>query len=186
MDLTKITNRDMIGAFLTEHFPNGLGVEVGCLNGVNARNMVSTWNCRLMYLVDTWGTHIPELYRERTDWTNFLECKRECEILAKDYPGRVKLHQGKSLDCVGVYPDESFEFIYLDGAHDYHSVIADCVAWWPKLKKGGLLGMHDANYNDTVWPAYNEVKRAIESWMPFMSLEPHITHECSSAWVEKK
>lgn len=32
-----------------------------------------------------------------------------------------------------------FDVIYLDGAHDYASVIADCRAWWP-LTRGVIMG----------------------------------------------
>lgn len=33
----------------------------------------------------------------------------------------------------------AFDLIYLDGAHDYASVIRDCRAWWP-LVRGVLMG----------------------------------------------
>lgn len=29
----------------------------------------------------------------------------------------------------------SFDLIYLDGAHDYASVLADCRAWWPRCRQ---------------------------------------------------
>jgi predicted O-methyltransferase YrrM len=51
------------------------------------------------------------------------------------------------------FPDESFDFIFIDGGHDYETVIEDIRGWFPKLKKGGVFGGHDID-----WPG---VDRAV-------------------------
>jgi hypothetical protein len=47
------------------------------------------------------------------------------------------------------FPDNFFDFIFLDAAHDHASVQEDLRAWWPKLKVGGLFAGHDYS---PVWP----------------------------------
>jgi cephalosporin hydroxylase len=41
------------------------------------------------------------------------------------------------------FEDNSLAFVYLDASHDYESVLADIKAWWPKIKKGGVLAGDD-------------------------------------------
>ena len=36
-------------------------------------------------------------------------------------------------------PDESLDYVYIDGDHTIAGVIRDCVLWWPKLRPGGLF-----------------------------------------------
>ncbi len=37
------------------------------------------------------------------------------------------------------YVDNSLAFVFIDGGHDYDSVVADLRAWWPKVQPGGYL-----------------------------------------------
>lgn len=41
------------------------------------------------------------------------------------------------------FADESLDFVFIDGDHSPEKVYADCAAWWPKIKRGGLLAGHD-------------------------------------------
>ena len=38
---------------------------------------------------------------------------------------------------------QSLDFVYIDARHDYDGCLEDIVAWYPKLKKGGLIAGHD-------------------------------------------
>mmetsp|Transcript_22863 Transcript_22863/g.58141 ORF Transcript_22863/g.58141 Transcript_22863/m.58141 type:complete len:293 (-) Transcript_22863:358-1236(-) len=42
----------------------------------------------------------------------------------------------------------SYEFIYLDGAHDYANVKKELFAYWPKIAPGGVLAGHDYCYRN--------------------------------------
>lgn len=41
------------------------------------------------------------------------------------------------------YPDNSLDFVFIDANHQYEPVLNDLAAWYPKVKRGGLLGGHD-------------------------------------------
>ena len=54
------------------------------------------------------------------------------------------------------YKDESLDFVFIDAAHDYESVKKDINAWYPKVKKGGVIAGHDYDWNHDVKRAVNE------------------------------
>lgn len=39
--------------------------------------------------------------------------------------------------------DDSLDFVYIDGAHDFDSVMLDLILWSRKARKGGFVGGHD-------------------------------------------
>ena len=54
----------------------------------------------------------------------------------------VVLHKGYSYDILPNL-DKQFDFIYIDGAHDYDSVKQDIELALPLLKPRGILAGHD-------------------------------------------
>lgn len=64
----------------------------------------------------------------------------------------MKVHQMSSEQAANGFDVESLDFILIDGAHDYNSVMTDLTLWWWKLKPGGVIagddygkpGVHDA------------------------------------------
>jgi hypothetical protein len=51
----------------------------------------------------------------------------------------IKLHRGDSVKMAESLPDAHFDAIYIDADHHYDTVLADLVAFAPKLKRGGIL-----------------------------------------------
>lgn len=51
--------------------------------------------------------------------------------------------KGISWEAAQLYEDNSLDFVFIDAAHDYDSVIKDLKAWYPKVKKGGIFAGHD-------------------------------------------
>lgn len=41
------------------------------------------------------------------------------------------------------YEDESLDFVFIDANHTYEGMMTDLVDWFPKVKKGGMIGGHD-------------------------------------------
>lgn len=59
------------------------------------------------------------------------------------HDNRVRLIREFSVNAARFFPDEYFDFIYIDADHTYDAVKEDLQAWYPKIKKGGILSGHD-------------------------------------------
>jgi hypothetical protein len=81
---------------------------------------------------------------------------------------RAKLIRAKSTEAAKCFPASSLDFIYIDGAHDYESVIADLRAWWPALSARGILAGHDW----TDQPIHAGVKKAVLEFAAEMKVGP--------------
>lgn len=60
----------------------------------------------------------------------------------------VNLIKGHSQDVFSKYADETLDFCFIDGSHEYEDVKKDIQAYLPKVKKGGILAGHDY---DALW-----------------------------------
>jgi predicted O-methyltransferase YrrM len=68
----------------------------------------------------------------------------------------VNIIRGHSQDVVSKYQDETIDFCFIDGSHEYEDVKKDILAYLPKVKKGGILAGHDY---DAIW---NGVIQAVD------------------------
>jgi glycosyltransferase involved in cell wall biosynthesis len=54
-------------------------------------------------------------------------------------------HKSTSLERAEKTPNGSRDIVFIDAAHDHESAMNDIRAWWPKVRKGGILAGHDAD-----------------------------------------
>lgn len=86
----------------------------------------------------------------------------------------IDLHEGCSWEFALKFEDESIDFVWIDASHVYPDVIKDIKAWYPKLRKGGVMAGHD--YSD--WG----VEMAVREFFPFYVVYP-TRNDC---WAVKK
>jgi hypothetical protein len=104
-----------------------IGVEVGTFRGDFAAEMLQRVQPRELHLVDVTFANL------RAD--------------VRGDP-RVRLHDGLSVERLATFPDDHFDWVYIDGDHSYAAVRADIDAAWSKVRPGGLLIFNDfARYN---------------------------------------
>jgi len=58
----------------------------------------------------------------------------------RDYIYPVRQDSSKA---ASIFPDEYFSMVFIDAGHGYDMVMKDLVAWYPKVKKGGIFAGHD-------------------------------------------
>jgi len=125
----------------------GESVEVGVRKGDFSKHILLHGKGSRHHMVDPWEHQNETLYLDisnRDDsWQNHLYTDLQ-NFMEKNYPNRYELHRGYSVQVADKdFADESLDFVYLDARHDEAGLAEDMVAWWPKLKKGGLFAGHD-------------------------------------------
>jgi len=72
------------------------------------------------------------------------------------------LIRGYSMDALKQFEDNSLDFVYIDGNHDYPNFINDLHQWAKKVRMGGIVSGHDWAYYS--YRKFNHVKRALEAY----------------------
>lgn len=72
------------------------------------------------------------------------------------YDGRARLIREKSWVAAEQFQDGMFDLVYIDGDHTYEGVVKDLEAWFPKVRKGGMICGDDIG-----WPG---VKQAVDEF----------------------
>jgi hypothetical protein len=104
----------------------GVCAEVGTQTGGFAKHIFSVLQPQLL--------HIFDLEYSLFDHDHFRPSVQQ---------GRVQLHQGDSSTLLGALPDQSFDFIYIDGDHSYEGVTRDLVQAARKIKDDGWIVCND-------------------------------------------
>jgi predicted O-methyltransferase YrrM len=142
-------------AVATAH-PHSLFVEIGVWKGGSTAFMgveiVNSGKPITFHAIDTFlGS------KEHGNIENFYEEAKQNLSPLLDR-GALTLIQGHSHEVVHQYPDESIDFLFIDGSHEYEDVKKDLLLWLPKVKHGGIIAGHDY---DPAWlgvvQAVNEV-----------------------------
>jgi predicted O-methyltransferase YrrM len=118
------------------------GVEIGVFKGEFSRNILERWNGTL-YLVDPWRELSDEEYLDSSNHKNHRDAFAQTMEAIKGFENRAFMLRGLGEEMVHLFKDNSLDYIYIDGNHDYDHVKQDLELWWPKLKAGGLLAGHD-------------------------------------------
>lgn len=125
-----------------------VAIEVGSWLGASTRFIAE--RVAKVYAVDTWcgspleavhmnDPRLPHLYQQ------FLSNTIHAGLTDRIIPIRMNsLEAAKALRG-------KVDLIYLDAAHDTNSVIADILAWYPHLRKGGVMCGDDWS-----WPTVRE------------------------------
>lgn len=64
--------------------------------------------------------------------------------------------KGVSWETAEKFDDASIDFVFIDADHAYESVKKDILAWFPKVRRGGILAGHD------YVPSQPGVRRAVD------------------------
>ncbi|HEC66979.1 MAG TPA: class I SAM-dependent methyltransferase [bacterium] len=76
------------------------------------------------------------------DWQDLY--KHACSNMQKFQA--LKVLRMLSTDAARIFPDEYFDLVFIDADHSYHAVRDDIIAWYPKVKTGGILAGHDMEW----------------------------------------
>ena len=132
---------------------NSICVEIGVEKGYFSKLILQVLNPSKLFLVDPWSVghdindvekygsalnNLPTAYSTEDDYKNihnvfYNEIKGNKVIVRPDF----------SYNVVDDFPNNYFDFIYIDSCHLYNAVKADLNMFLPKLKEGGVMAGHD-------------------------------------------
>ena len=142
----QLTTRGEIPAYLTALDLMGEGVEIGVRDGDFSQWVLSHWNGIKLHLVDPWVHQDVNLYNDKSNVGQSEQDQLHLNVvnmMTRRFPGRFQIHRDYSVNAAKSFQDNSLDYIYIDGRHDYKGVKEDLQAWYPKLKNGGLFAGHD-------------------------------------------
>lgn len=183
VDLKTLTHRDQFGHFLNAYARHGTGVEVGVAYAENAQKWLAVWTAGTLLLVDPYAQQDKSAYRDTTGRMNMEAAFEHAKDRLMGFGDRKKFIREFSVPAAAGIQDESLDFAYIDGAHDYTNVTADLAAWWPKVRPGGIFGGHDFYWLDTP-DDLCEVPRAVSEFAAAKVVPIWFT-VCSSWWCIK-
>jgi hypothetical protein len=75
---------------------------------------------------------------------------------------RLERHTGMTHAIIAGFPDEHFDWIYIDADHSFEAVLRDARASAPKIKSGGLMIFNDFAHIDPNLGRYGVQRAAID------------------------
>lgn len=122
------------------------GVEIGVEQGLYSQTLLENGSSNVtLYCVDPWLAY--QGYREHVSQEKldgFLSITNErLRKTVLETSKNFKLIRKTSVEAAKMFDNESLDFVYIDGNHEFSHVVADICAWYPKVKKGGIISGHD-------------------------------------------
>jgi predicted O-methyltransferase YrrM len=141
------------------------GVEIGVFKG-KFSYILKKYNPKLDLIgIDSWSVY--------GDYKDFKENELEegaysqAKIRAEKYG--ITMIKATSMDAVKKFADESLDFVFIDGNHDFEHVVEDVAAWSRKVRKGGIVSGHDFIKNEK---RKFGVKEAVTAWCESYQIKP--------------
>ncbi|WP_438864927.1 class I SAM-dependent methyltransferase [Neptunicella sp.] len=134
-----LTNRREL---LNELPKNGVVAELGVANGDFTQEILEYSTPEKLHLVDIWGSsrYGENLFKNVND-----------KFLKEINSNTVEIHRKLSIEAVNQFPDQYFDWVYIDTDHSYTTTIKELELYQYKIKSGGFLTGHD--YTQGNWEA---------------------------------
>lgn len=137
IEIPNVDRLDMMKLFNDLGFK--VGVEIGTERGVFAKSICNQIPGVQLTCVDPWLAY--KGYREHVSQERLDGFYEETKERLADYD--VTLIRKFSTDAVEDFEDNSLDFVYIDGNHEYRHTVNDIALWTPKVKIGGIVAGHD-------------------------------------------
>lgn len=154
-----------------EHLPGlfkELGFKVGAEVGVQKGSYTEIL-CKAgfkIFGIDKWLAY--EGYNDFKKQKQLDDFEKEARKKVKGYD--CTFIKRWSIDAVKKFEDESLDFVFIDGNHDFRHVTEDIDDWSKKVRKGGIVYGHDFMY----YRGSNKmhVKYAVPAYLAAYNIKP--------------
>lgn len=160
-----------------------MGAEIGVEQGIYSEVLLKANPELKMYCIDAW-----KAYKGYRDHTNQEKLDRYFEETKKRLaPYNCEIIRDWSMEAVKKFKDDSLDFVYIDGNHDFKNVTNDIVEWSKKVRKDGIVAGHD--YVKVRTSINCDVKAVVDAWTYVRRINPYFiltgNHFSSWMWVKE-
>ena len=154
----------------------GNAIEIGVAEGSFANHNIKNWNGDKYFMVDPWTRYAG--YNDLLDRNDEI-LENQFMDVAKKYllDHRTQIVRTTSLHAAQLFPDNFFDWIYIDANHQYEFIRDDIDAWFPKCRSGGCFSGHDYKSESGFG-----VIRAVDDFVKKNDLELNLTDDDYKIW----
>ena len=163
-----------------------VGAEIGVHDEEHALDLLEELPIGKLYLIDPYLSY--ENYYESVGNPNKTqkaldERMRVAKSITKKYGDKVVFIRKLGEDAAKHFKDESLDFVYIDGNHQYEFVKKDVEKFYSKVKKGGIIGGDDYTSSSETELERFGVFKAVNEF--FKKLKKEISFYERDWWVIK-
>ena len=136
--------------------------ELGVMDGLFSKEIIKITKPKKLVLIDIWQvnqTFSDPITQKEYD-LKYNSVKEKFKLNPK-----VKIIKGRT-DCINTFPDNYFDWVYIDADHRYEAVKNDLENCYPKVKPGGYIigdDYLDASYKDMIWGVIEAVDEFVKT-----------------------
>lgn len=162
------THRDFVLKLIPKQ---SIGAEIGVYRGNFSSRILTVVKPKVLHLIDPWEyfddpVYVDALYGRRhgrnQERMDSIYEKVKTRFAFQITSGRVIVHRHYSMSVIDFFQDDYFDWIYIDGNHQYEFVKNDLQGYYEKVKPGGLILGDD--YGRVGW-WNNEVEKAVAQFI---------------------
>ncbi len=148
--------------------------EIGVDTGNYSEAILTNCNPKELHLIDPWIYIDDSSYEKDTINVSNVEKENRFQFVLSRFSknilnNQVRIHRGFSYDILPTFPDEYFDWIYIDGMHTKDAVLVDLDLCYCKVKPNGFILGHDyANHELAKYMSFGVVEAVTEftSYVP--------------------
>ena len=156
LDKLRAAHKNMYRRRLLKRLPSStICAEIGVWAGDFSHVILDRSSPTELHLIDPW-IYMPDRegprYGQRLDGGQaFMDDLYERVTTRFASTPAITVHRQTSVEATSAFPNEYFDWIYLDADHSYESTQADIEAWLPKVKRGGFIAGDDYAVDGGWW-----------------------------------
>jgi hypothetical protein len=149
--------------------------EIGVFAGDLSRRLLARRDDLHLTMIDSWAEAPKAEYAASDDFHASLRADQQEHYFdltkrVTAFAGqRAKIMRADSKVAAGKIADASLDLVFIDADHSYEGCRDDILAWYDKVKPGGIISGHD--YGNDDWKFGPMVKRAVDEFVQSHGLE---------------
>lgn len=154
--------------------------EIGVRDGGNFGHLLVP-SVKQAFAIDCWAETGKRSQNDDMRSQEVLESQYKHMLEWSERDKRIRVIRDYSVEAAKLFSSRSVDFAYLDADHTYEAACQDIAAWWPKIKRGGVLGGHDYCWMILEYPDREKVifgvRKAVNEFVDSAGLQLHISRE---------